>query len=196
MFSRLRSYAAITAVAFSAAAPAYSAVTEYAFDKNHTDIVWHASHFGFSDSSGKFTEFDGTIAIDGDEPEKSMVSIVIDTDSVLTGIEKFDQHLTGADFFDSEQFPKATFKSTRVEVKDDKNATVYGDLTLHGVTKEVPLEVTLNKKGVNPYNKKETIGFSGHTTIKRSEFGINYALPGIPDDVKITVDAEAVHNEE
>ncbi|MET0156019.1 MAG: YceI family protein [Rickettsiales bacterium] len=171
---------------------ALAAAQKYVFDKNHTNIFWHASHFGFSKPSGKFTEFDGSVTLDKDKPEHSSVEISIDTHSMLTGIPKFDEHLRSADFLDSEKYPKATFKSTRVDVKGDGKATVYGDFTLHGVTKEIPLDVTLNKAGVNPFTKQETAGFSARGTIARSAYGVNYGVPGISDEVDITIEAEAI----
>ncbi len=89
------------------------------------------------------------------------------------------------------EFPTAKFVSTKIEKTGDKTAKVTGDLTLVGVTKPVTLEVTFNEKKPNPMSKKESVGFSATTVIKRSEFGINYAVPNVSDDVELQIEAEA-----
>lgn len=176
------------AIAFSA--PAYAADT-YSFDPTHTSVIWSAVHFGKSSPHGIFSNIEGTLVVDEAAPEKSTVDVKIPTGMIATGIETFDNHLKSADFFNVEKFPAATFKSTRVEKTGDKTARVTGDLTLLGVTRPAVLDVTFNDKGVNPMNNKETIGFSATTTIKRSEWGINYALPHVSDDIPLTIEAEA-----
>jgi polyisoprenoid-binding protein YceI len=163
----------------------------YMLDPSHTNVLWSASHFGFSSPSGKFTDATGELVLDESKPETSMVNVTIKTGSVLTGIPKFDTHLTSADFFDSAKFPNATFKSTQVTLSGSNSAKVAGDLTLHGVTKPVVLNVKLNKIGESPISKAKTAGFSATTVLKRSEFGINYALPGVSDEVAIAIEAEA-----
>ena len=94
-------------------------------------------------------------------------------------------------FFNSEQFPTATFSSNKVEITGPDTAVVTGDLTLVGVTKPVTLDVKLNKIGENPISKLKTAGFSATGVVKRSEFGISYALPGVSDEVQIAIEAEA-----
>ena len=112
--------------------------------------------------------------------------------SVVTGIEKFDAHLKGKDFFEVDAFPTAVYESTRVEITEaGKKARVTGTLTMRGVTKPVTLDVTLNKIGQNPYSNKKTAGFSATTFIKRSDFGISYALPAVPDEVNLIIETEA-----
>lgn len=171
------------------------AAERYVIDANHTDVVWSASHFGFSDSHGKFADLSGVIELDKDAPANSKVNVTINTASVVTGIEKFDAHLRSPDFFASEEFPEATFVSESVEITGDDTADITGTLTLRGVSKPVTLAATLNKMGENPYNKKQTVGFNAETTINRSDFGITYALPGIPEQVGIHIAAEAVLEE-
>ncbi|MBI1275541.1 polyisoprenoid-binding protein [bacterium] len=164
----------------------------YEFDPMHSNIVWQANHFGFSSPSGRFTKAEGTLTLDEEKPERSKVEVVIYPGSVNTGIEKFDDHLRSKDFLDSEKFPTARFVSTSVEVTGKNTADVTGDFTLHGVTKPVVLEVTLNKLDENPMSHKKTAGFSAITTIKRSDFGINTALPGVSDKVNIDMEIEAI----
>lgn len=173
------------------ALPAQAAPETYNLDPNHTNVYWHASHFGFAESSGKFTDVAGTLVLDEEKPETSTVEVTFQAQSLDTGIPKFDAHLKSKDFFDAEKFPTITFKSTKVEVTGEKTAKVSGDLTLHGVTKPATLEMTLNKIGTSMAHRVKSAGFSGSTTIKRSEFGMGYGVPGIPDDVRITIDSEA-----
>ena len=175
----------------SSATAAFAAAENYTLDPNHTNIYWSANHFGFSNPSGKFATVEGTLVLDEAKPDASKVDVKISTGSVITGIEKFDAHLKSDAFFDIVKFPTATFVSDKVEITGKETAKVHGNLTLHGVSKPVVLDVHLNKIGENPINKKKTAGFSASTVIKRSEFGINFALPGVSDDVKITIETEA-----
>ncbi len=180
----------LSAGALFAGTPANAAET-YVLDPGHTTIIWNAEHFGFSHPHGLFSMVEGTLVLDEAAPEKSTIEVTIDTNNIFTGQQKFDDHLKSKDFFNVAQFPKATFKSTKVGKTDDNEAKVTGDLTLLGVTKPVTLEVELNKKGENPMTKKQTVGFSAETKIKRSEFGINYAIPNVSDEVEIQIEAEA-----
>lgn len=176
-----------TAIFFVSAANA----TEYKLDPNHTNITWSANHFGFSNPNGKFNDATGTINFDEKNIEKSSVNVVINIESLVTGLKKFDAHLKSADFFDVDKFPTAKFMSTKV-VKTTKNTgKIYGELTLHGITKPVVLDAKLNKKGNHPFTQKDTVGFSATTKIKRSEFDMNYGIPGVSDEVKLTIEVEA-----
>lgn len=171
------------------AAPAYAET--FTIDPHHTTVVWQADHFGLSKPTGKFPLITGTLVLDEAAPANSQVDISIDTTKLSTGDAKFDEHLKSKDFFDVATYPTATFKSTKVTTTGDKTATVEGDLTLHGVTKKVTLDVTLNKVGEHPMTKKKAAGFSATATIKRSDFGITYAIPGVADEVKLDIQAEA-----
>ena len=162
----------------------------YTLDPNHTYVLWHISHFGFSNPSGKWFAT-GTLVINQAKPQNSKINATINTANLVTGIKELDDHLKGKLFFDVTQFPTATFVSDKVDVTNNKTAKVHGLLTLHGVTKPVVLDVTLNKAGVNPINNKETVGFTAKTNIKRSDFGINTLLPGLGDNVDINIEAEA-----
>lgn len=182
---------ATAAVVMFAMPVAAQAAETYHFDPNHTNINWNANHFGFSSPSGRFGLKDGSITLDEATPANSSVNVTIDVKGLVTGIPKFDEHLKTADFLDAEKFPEATFKSTKVEPGADNTAKVTGDLTLHGVTKPVVLDVKLNKQGENPMTKVKSVGFSGKTVIKRSEFGIDKYVPNVSDEVTIAIEAEA-----
>jgi polyisoprenoid-binding protein YceI len=168
------------------------AADTYKFDPNHTSVVWHANHFGFSNPSGRFTVKDGgSVTVDEAKPENSSVDVVIDVNSLVTGIDKFNEHLKSKDFLDAAKFPTAEFKSTSVKVTGKDTADVTGNLTLHGVTKPVTLAMKLNKIGEHPMSHKKAVGFTGSTTIKRSDFGISQYVPAVSDDVVLEIEAEA-----
>lgn len=164
----------------------------YKFDPNHVNINWNANHFGFSNPSGKFNEVEGAIILDEKNPKNSSVEVTIKMSSLTTGIQKFDAHLKSSDFFDIEKFPTAKFVSNSVMISGGRNAKISGDFTLHGVTKNITLNARLNKIGLNPFTQKKTIGLSASTVIKRSDFNMNFGLPGVSDNVKIQIETEAI----
>jgi polyisoprenoid-binding protein YceI len=178
----------ITALFFAFSA---NAADVYKLDVNHTNIIWWASHFGFSNPSGKFTDVDGTITLEEKNLTASKVEVTIKITSLATGLPKFDNHLKSADFFDAEKYPTAKFVSTEVIPGARNTAKVKGDFTLHGVTKSITLDVKLNKIGLNEFTQKKTVGFNAKTTIKRSDFGMNYGIPGVSDNVRIEIESEA-----
>jgi len=163
----------------------------YALDPHHANINWNANHFGFSNPSGHFNVSKGTLVLDEAKPEASKVDVTIDVAGLATGIPEFDKHLKSADFLNTDKYPTATFKSTKVEVTSKETAKVTGNLTLHGVTKPVTLAMKLNKIAPNPMTQKKTAGFSGAIVLKRSEFGIDKYVPNISDEVVIRIEAEA-----
>ena len=164
----------------------------YVIDPGHTHVGFKVTHLGFSETYGTFNNVSGIYDLDKDNPEKSSVDVDIKTASIDTNHEKRDEHLRGPDFFNVEKFPDMTFKSTKVEQTGDKTAKVTGDLTLHGVTKPVTLDVTLLAAGPYPMDKSITVaGFNATTTIKRSDFGMTTYVPMISDEVEITISTEA-----
>jgi polyisoprenoid-binding protein YceI len=171
--------------------PALAAPVTYEIDSSHTDIVWMADHLGFSKSIGEFARSSGTLVLDTENPAASHVDVTVDIASLQTGDAKFDKHLLSKDFLNLDEFRRATFKSSNVEITGEKTARVTGDLTLHGVTKPLTMDVTLNKMGKNPFSNKETAGFSIRTKLYRSQFGITYGLPMIGDEVELVIEAEA-----
>lgn len=178
-----------SALAFALITPAFAADT-YTLDPTHTAVTFHINHFGFSSPSGKFMNAEGTVTLDQESPEKSKVEVTIPVSAINTGVEKLDEHLKSADFFDVENHPNATFVSTSVDVISEDTAKVHGDLTIHGVTKPVTLDVRLNQIAENMF-KKQTAGFSASATIKRSDFGISTYLPGLSDEVRLDIESEA-----
>ena len=175
---------------------AMAAAERYSFDKAHTQILFFVNHLGFSYSQGEFHDYDGHFTFDQENPASSEIDVTIKTASIDMDDEKWDAHMKNKDFFDVEQFPNMTFKSTAIEVTGDNTANITGDLTLLGVTKPVVLAVTHNKTGKHPFSGKTVSGFSATTTVKRSEFGMTYGLPGVGDDVEIRIEVEGERAEE
>jgi polyisoprenoid-binding protein YceI len=186
--------AAAIALPAAVAAPASAAET-YAFDKTHTDVVFEVSHFGFSNTIGRFNEVDGSIVLDEENPENSSVEVTIQADSIDTNHAARDEHLRSPDFFDVANHPTITFTSTSVERTGENTAKVTGDFTLLGVTKPVVLEVTLNALKPHPIPQMDgvmTAGFSASTTITRTDFGMDTYAPAIGVEIPITLEVEAL----
>ena len=174
-----------------AATAGHAAPVAYQIDSDHTDIVWQASHFGFSKSVGEFTASKGVLMLDEDNPAATTLEVSIDMNSLQTGSAKFDEHLKSEDFFDVKKYPSAQFKSTGVEITSDRSAMVTGDLTMHGETHPIQVAVTLNKLAVNDFNGKQTAGFSATAPIDRTLWGVSYGTPGIPALVELRIESEA-----
>jgi polyisoprenoid-binding protein YceI len=184
----------ISAAIFAFAMSQQAAIAEsnvYTIESNHASVVWFANHFGFSNPSGKFTDISGSVTFDEANPGQSLVEVTINTNSLVTGLAKFDQHLKSSDFFDVEKYPTAKFVSKKIKVTGKNKAKIEGQLTLHGFTKSVTLDTKFNKAGINPINQLQTIGFSATAVINRSEFGLDYAVPGVSDKVNLTIEIEA-----
>jgi polyisoprenoid-binding protein YceI len=176
----------IASIVFSTA---LFAADTYTLDSKHTYVLWHINHFGFSNPSGKWMA-EGTIVIDDAKPDNSKVNATIHTDTLATGLADLDEHLKSPLFFDVKQFPTATFVSNKVKMTGKSTATVTGMLTLHGITKPVTLNVTLNKEAINPISNKPSVGFSATAKLNRSDFGITTLLPGLSDEVVLDIQAE------
>lgn len=172
-------------VAFAA-----QAAETYIFDPTHTAVLWHISHFDFSYPSGKWMA-EGTLVLDEAKPQNSKVNVLIHTGDIVTGVPKLDEHLRDKLFFDVQEFPTATFVSDKVTVTGKDKAKVHGMLTVRGIAKPVTLQVTLNKLDISPITDKKTVGFGATTQVKRSDFNVGGSIPGLGDDVKIEIQAEA-----
>jgi polyisoprenoid-binding protein YceI len=163
----------------------------YAIEATHTFPSFEVNHLGFSTHRGRFNKTSGSIKVDM-AAKKGAIDVVVDTASVDTGHDKLENHLKAEDFFNVAKFPTMTFKSNTLKFEGDKLVSATGDLTLLGVTKPVTLTVNAFKCGANPISKKETCGADVTTSIKRSEFGMKTYVPAIGDDVKITIQIEAL----
>lgn len=162
----------------------------FVLDNQHSYVLWTIKHLGFSKQTGKWY-VNGQVVLDKENPQKSSVNATIKMADLVTGLPELDKHLKDKVFFDVAHFPTATFVSEHVEVLSDTTAKVQGTLTLHGISKPITLDVTLNKVGKNPITEKMTVGFTATTTIKRSDFGMETLKNELGDDVTIDIGAEA-----
>jgi polyisoprenoid-binding protein YceI len=162
-------------------------------DTTHSEIAFTVRHMMFSKVRGQFTKWSGTVAYDAADPSKSKVDVDIDVDSIDTREEKRDGHLKSPDFFDAAKFPKITFKSKRVEGAGKGHYKLTGDLAIHGVTKEVTLDVEQTGGGKDPWGNQR-VGFSLKGSIHRADFGLtwNQALEtgGVLLSDKVEIEAE------
>jgi polyisoprenoid-binding protein YceI len=166
------------------------------FDLIHSSIQFHVRHLMVSKVHGRFTKWDGTLELDAEDPARSKLEVTIDASSIDTQEEKRDAHLRSPDFLDVEKFPTLTFKSTAVAKKGD-DYVLTGDLTIHGVTKTITLEVEGGDVVKDPWGGVRT-GYSAKTSISRKDFGLtwNVALETggilVGDKIEITLEIEAV----
>ena len=164
----------------------------YAADANHSLVGWRVNHFGFNDYFGIFGNVSGTLTLDPANLSAAKVDVTIPIDSVVVASAGLKDHLLRAgrdggkpDFFGPSPAP-AKFVSTAVQPSGN-NATIAGDLTLNGVTKPVTIQAQFTGAGKGMMNQKETVGFEGTTTIKRSDFGITTFVPMVSDEVELTI---------
>jgi len=172
-------------------ANAMADTTTYQMDPAHTSVVVSWNHFGFSNPTASFSDVKGTIQFDDQNVEQSSVEVSIPVKTVDTRVPALTEEFLEASYFDVENFPEATFKSTRIEATGDQQYDVHGDLTIKGITKPVVLHATLNKAGTHPMAKVPAIGFDAETVIQRSDFGLDQYVPNVGDDVRIEISSEA-----
>lgn len=186
----------MSVVAFALLPMTAMAAESYTIDPLHTFPNFTISHLGFSTMHGRFGKTTGKLTIDKDNGTGS-VEVAIDAASVNTGYDKRDDHLRSPDFLNANEFPEITYKSTKVSINKDSSAVVEGNLTISGVTKPVTLQVKSMHCGINPMDPKKEqyrCGFDAETTIKRSDFGVKFAVPAIGDEMNIDLELEAIRN--
>jgi polyisoprenoid-binding protein YceI len=168
---------------------------KYEFDTSHTQIEFAVKHMMFTTVKGHFTKFTGELDLDEQNPGASSVNVTIDAASLTSNDERRDGHLRSPDFLDVEQFPTITFASTKVEVAGDNRFKVTGDLTIHGVTRELTLAVVQEGK-YKGMQGEERYAFTITTALNRKDHGLNWnvALEAggwlVGEEIKITIDAE------
>jgi polyisoprenoid-binding protein YceI len=192
-----RSLALASALSLAFAASSSPArADDYELDNSHTSVIFGVSHMGYSFSYGRFNKVSGAYTLDPAKPEASTFAIAIDANSIDTNNADRDKHLKSPDFFSGGEFPVISFKSTKVAAKSaDGGGVVYevtGELTMHGVTK--PLTLQLQKLGEGPGagGQDYRSGFNCQTKLKRSEFGMTKMVGPIGDEVAITISFEGV----
>lgn len=191
LLSLLAAGLALAPAAFAQTAPKAIHVESgaYAIDPDHTQVGFAVSHLGFSEFRGRFANASGTLQLDGKNPANSSIEVLVPTESVNTPVDKLTDELQSSDWLDAKTYPQTRFKASRVTVIGPRQARIAGELTLHGVTRPVTLKARLHGAGVNPLNKKVTVGFDLTGTIKRSDFGVKTYLPLIGDEVTLEISA-------
>lgn len=156
---------------------------------DHTFVRFSYDHLGFTTQESRFDRTTGTVTYDPTAATASL-DLIIDTKSVDTGSERFNEHIQGTDFLDTAQYPTATFRSSSVKFDGDRPVSITGELTLKGVTRPVTLTVTSFKHGPNMM-KKDSIGANATATIKRTDFNMGKYAPTVGDEVTLTIAIEA-----
>ncbi|HEY0283337.1 MAG TPA: YceI family protein [Rhizomicrobium sp.] len=178
--------------------PRQAPTGRYQLEQNHSLVLFAISHLDLTDYYGRFDKLSGTLNFDAAEPEKSAVSITIETASINTPSTKLTGELASAVVFDAGQFPAATFKSTSIQRTGPTTGKITGDLTIKNVTKPVTLDVVFGGGRQNPMGNSYALGFHATAAIKRSDFGLT-SMPWdsfVGDEVKLTIEAMFLHQKE
>jgi polyisoprenoid-binding protein YceI len=171
-------------------------LTKWDFDLTHSSVNFHVRHLMVSKVHGRFSKWSGVLELDEQDLTNSRLDVTIEAGSVDTKEERRDTHLRSADFLDVEQFPEITFKSRRI-TRDGSDYLVTGDLSIHGVTKEIELQVEGGDLVKDPWGGTRT-GFSAKAKLNRKDFGLtwNMALEAggflVGDKLEISIEIEAV----
>lgn len=185
----IRSAAALLAT-LAVALPAHA--TTYTLEPNYTQVVFRWDHLGFSTPSAQVGQGTGELVYDPMNPERASVKVTIPLSTLLSGVPDLDEHLASEDFFERAKFPTATFASTKIEPGMAKHRLeVTGNLTLHGVTRPLTLDVTLLGLGTNARTGIATIGFEATGALKRSDFGLGAFVPQVGDEIRLQVTCQA-----
>ncbi len=169
------------------------AAETYTVDLSHTALIFSISHFGYSYTYGRFNKLTGRYLLDRAAPQNSQFQFQVDVASVDTNDAKRDEHLRSPDFFNAKQFPTISFQSSAVS-KTEKGYDVTGNLTLHGVTKQVTLPMRLMGEGQGPRGNYRT-GLTFQLQIKRSDYGMTFMQGPIGENVAITASFEGVREQ-
>jgi polyisoprenoid-binding protein YceI len=166
----------------------------WAVDKAHSRLGFTITHLMIADIGGSFNSFDAKFTSSKPDFTDAVIELTADVNSIDTDNEQRNTHLKSPDFFDTQKNPSFTFKSTSFKKVADKKYKLAGDLTLHGVTKPVTLDVVLNGTATHPMSKKQVAGFNISGIIKRTDFGIAPTTPSamLSDEVKLVASTEFV----
>jgi len=190
MRSIIRLVAGVT-MAGMMASPVLAEPVTYGIDSTHTFPRFSYDHMGFSTQVNRFKNTTGTIVYDKDA-NTAEVNIVIDMTSVETGAESFNGHIQGEEFFDTANYPEATFTSTQVHFEEGAPVAIDGELTIKGIAKEVTLDVHRFINTEHPMLQRDAIGADASVTVKRSDFNADKYAPAISDEVRIDIALEAI----
>lgn len=151
----------------------FSQSTKWGYDTSHAKVGFSISHFGISETEGKFTKFEGIVLSDKTDFSDAKIKIVIDAASINTEDSKRDKHLRSADFFDVDKYPSITFKSTSLKPSGENRYVLTGDFTMHGITKQIKLDVTYKGTVVDPFDNTKA-GFKISGIIDRTDYGLTW----------------------
>ncbi|MGE5180794.1 MAG: YceI family protein [Acidobacteriota bacterium] len=169
----------------------------WTFDLSHSSVQFHARHLMVSKVHGRFLQWGGKLELDSEDLTRSRIEVQIDAASIYTEEQKRDDHLRSPDFLDVAKYPQITFASKAIEKQGSDRYAVSGDLTIHGVTRPVTLDVEGGERVKDPWGGLRT-GFSAKTSISRKDFGLtwNVALETggflVGDKLEITLEIEAI----
>ena len=186
------------AIAFTLMAPALAHADTWQIDPMHTSVEFTVRHMMISNVKGTFEKTSGTVTVEGGDPTTAKIDAVIDASSINTRVEKRDADLKSPDFLDVAKYPSITFISTKVESAGENKWKVTGDLTLHGVTKAVVLDVEGASAPIHDPMGNTRAGASATAKISRKDFGLTYNKTletggvMVGDEVSITIDVEAI----
>jgi len=182
----------VLAASLALAAAPLSAAT-YTIEPDYAQVVFRWSHLGFSNPAAQLSQGQGTLEFDPANPTRASVQVTIPLSSLNTGVPALDEHLRSEDFFEVAKFPTATFRSTKVEQGAGKDRLrVTGDLSMHGITRPVTLDVMVLKVGSNPRTSLPTVGFEATTTLKRSDFNLGAFVPQVSDEIRMQIISQGV----
>lgn len=187
---------ALFAAAFALTATGAAAAPEkYTLDPSHSQVMFTYEHLGYSTTFNMFAGWEGEVMFDAEDPAASSVDVSIPVMSLYTGWEKRFEHIMSDDFFGAKDGDMITFKSTSIEVTEDDEAIITGDLTINGTTKSVKLEAELNKHAQHPMSGKDVLGVDAEAEILRSDFGLDKFAPNISDELEVEISIEAAKAE-
>jgi polyisoprenoid-binding protein YceI len=186
-----RTLAALSTIATLLVSATAGQAADYTIDPTHSHILFTIDHLGFAKIVGLFSDFSGTLSFDSNNVSASKLAVTVKTESLQTQFAARDKDLKGADWFNVTEFPEMTYVGSEFVKKDEHTGTITGNLTLHGTTKPVRLNVAVNKVGQNPLDKINSAGFSARGTLKRADFGMKTFSGPIGDDVDLIIEIEA-----
>ncbi len=165
---------------------------QYTLDRDHASLMFKINHLGFSSYIGRFNSLDASLDFDPENIQNSNLEVIVDMASIDVNNPEFAEELRGSSWLDAESFPQTVFKTTKFVESTAENAFKFeGDLTFHGVTAPVVLDVTFHGGGRNMLTRKNTLGFSASTTFKRSDFGVSrFTSVGVGDEIELEIHVE------
>ena len=166
--------------------PCLAKAGDYRLAPADTSVTFTTGAFGIAHTTGRVAGVDGTLNFDPDRPGDSSVDVTLDMTTLSTGVSMFDAQLQGDDYFATDTYPRASFRSTHVDMTGDRTANVTGDMTLHGITRPVTMAVTFDD------HAGDGLGFTATARIKRRDFGIDKLQLFISDEIDLRVQAKAM----